>query len=81
MPRKCHPQHNRATGPPHCRGQACRSAAFSWCMPHMHLPTCREYSDDKFGISLLSISMDLCLRFAPPNSQMRICFCNEGLIH
>uniref|UniRef100_A0A0E9XXD8 Uncharacterized protein n=1 Tax=Anguilla anguilla TaxID=7936 RepID=A0A0E9XXD8_ANGAN len=42
---KSPPQHNRATRTSHCRGQAFSPVLFSWCMPHMHSPTCREYGE------------------------------------
>ena len=45
MPVKRAPEHIRATGSPHCRGQTFRAVPLSWCMPHTHThpPTCLEY--------------------------------------
>ena len=45
MSEKCPPQHNRATGSPHCRGQAFRLVPFPWCPPHMPSPTCQAYGE------------------------------------
>ena len=83
MPEECPPQHNRATVPPPSRGPALRPVPFSWWLPHMHSPTCREHGEG-WLIWPYYFFPYLCglgtVVSGPLNSPMFIRLCNEGFM-